>query len=125
MTKETVASFVLAVCVVGGSMFAFARFGGLGSFPQAHAATQPAPVAAAQQAQAEQTAQTEAQQAQVDAADDEAATPPATGKPRCKAIGHQITGIDGALVSPLSAPVRDFYVKQRKSLQDEQAGLDC
>ncbi|HEX4327493.1 MAG TPA: hypothetical protein VH105_11785 [Burkholderiales bacterium] len=131
MTKETVASFVLAVCVVGGSMFGFVKLGGLGGLPQARAATQPAastappPAAAAapQQGDFAQSARVEAQQAQVDAPEDEAAA--AAGKPRCKAISHQITGIDGALISPLSTPVRDFYTKQRKSLRDEQAGLDC
>jgi len=129
MTKETVASFVLAVCVVGVSMFGFAKLGGLGGMPQARAATQPAPAvpppATAAEAQAPQTAQTEAQQAQVDAPEDEAAPPPETGKPRCKAISHQVLGIDGALASTLSAPVREFYLRQRQTLLDEKAGLAC
>ena len=138
MNKETVASFLLAVCVVGGSLFLATKYSG--ALPLAAAAV-PAPDNApastpstaspstASQAPAE-PAQTrvaeaqQAQQAQVDATDDEAAVVP-EGKPRCKAIGHQIGSIDAALLSPLSPAVQDFYHKQRQSLQDEKATLAC
>jgi len=144
MRKETLLSFILALCVVGGSLFLFARFSG--GVPQARAATQPAADTAAPppavaacpdgdkaKCPAEKTAQSaagqqrvaEAAQAQVDAPEDEAAAPTAIGKPRCKAISHQVFGIDGALASPLSPAVRDFYTKQRQSLQEEKAGLAC
>ena len=142
MYKETVVSFILAVCVVGGSMFLFAKASG--GLPQALAAAQPATAAKAPAAGAcrdsnpkdcpaekpmpdavVQQRVAELAQAQVDAPEEEAAQPAASAKPRCQAIGHQVLGIDGALASPLSPAVRDFYVKQRRSLLDEKAGLAC
>ncbi|MDB5807847.1 MAG: hypothetical protein JWN73_5169 [Betaproteobacteria bacterium] len=154
MSKETLVSFIFAVCVVGGSMFLFAKASG--GLPQALAANE-APAAAptatcadgdkancappakatsavpekpgaaaAQVRQIAAAAQAQAQvQAEVDAPEDEAATPPEQGKPRCKAIGHQVLGIDGALASPLSPAVREYYTKQRRALLDEKGGLAC
>ncbi|HEY4373922.1 MAG TPA: hypothetical protein VGN52_18490 [Burkholderiales bacterium] len=153
MTRESIVSFLLAVCVVGGSVYVFARLGGIGSVHKAIAAPLPdtsqkatppaaqAPGAAKLQPLvagpckgaecASQTAQASAalaqgeQITQAEVPEDEDAAQPVAGKPRCHVLSHQIAQVDGALSYPLSQALQAYYHKHKQELKDEEAKLGC